>query len=45
MVRAAKFIITAKEFWFMIIYSVEQYYIVKKVLDKKTNAGYNNGCW
>jgi hypothetical protein len=45
MVRAAKFVTTAKEFRFIIIHSVEQYYIVRKVLDKETNAEYNNGCW
>jgi hypothetical protein len=45
MVRATKFVIIAKEFRFIIIHSVEQYYIVRKVLDKETNAGYSNGCW
>jgi hypothetical protein len=45
MMQAAKFVTTAKEFRFIIIHSVEQYYIVKKVLDKKTNARYSNGCW
>jgi hypothetical protein len=45
MVRAAKFITTAKEFRFIIIHSVEQYYIVRNALDKETNVGYSNGCW
>jgi hypothetical protein len=45
MVRAAKFMTTAKDFRFIIIHNVEQYYIVRKVLDKDTNAGYNNRCW
>jgi hypothetical protein len=44
MVQAAKFVTTAKEFRFIIIHNVEQYYIMRNVLDKETNAGYNNGC-
>jgi hypothetical protein len=44
MVRAAKFVTTAKEFRFIILHSVEQYAFMRRVLDKECNAGFNNGC-
>jgi hypothetical protein len=44
MVWTAKFVTTTKEFWFIILHNVEQYAIVRSVVDKKCNTWYSNEC-
>jgi hypothetical protein len=44
MVRAVKFVTTSPIWRIIVIHSIDQYDVVRKVLHKECNAGVNNGC-